>query len=246
MFGVRINGQNCWIEFADVAGAMSALRKDNTESGGHHLRISQSKTPIRSNGYAKGRAAQTIAAAAAAVGGAVKSTVHAPSATMSFSKGVAQQQGVGGRGMYAPQISFPAGQLSPEEIIASINQNIAFAVEFEKKQAAANAAAAAAGAETREVPPPPPGGAGAAVVRVSGLPAGSAANAFLELFEGVPGVGTIDPDNVLVPLDANGVGFGRAYVEFSGAEAAAAALRTSRPGVELAASSRAEATAAFT
>jgi hypothetical protein len=83
------------------------------------------------------------------------------------------------------------------------------------------------------------------VVRVSGLPAGSAANAFLELFEGVPGVGTIDPDNVLVPLDANGVGFGRAYVEFSGAEAAAA-LRTSRPGVELAASSRAEATAAFT
>ena len=56
--GVRINGTNCWIEFGEASGAMSALAKDGTESGGHHLRISASKTPIRSNGYLKGRQIQ--------------------------------------------------------------------------------------------------------------------------------------------------------------------------------------------
>ena len=56
--GVRINGANCWIEFAEAAGAISALAKDGTESGGHHLRVSASKTPIRSNGYLKGRQIQ--------------------------------------------------------------------------------------------------------------------------------------------------------------------------------------------
>ena len=56
--GVRINGTNCWIEFGEASGAMSALAKDGTESGGHHLRISASKTPIRSNGYLKGRQTQ--------------------------------------------------------------------------------------------------------------------------------------------------------------------------------------------
>ena len=56
--GVRINGSNCWIEFAEAAGAISALAKDGTESGGHHLRVSASKTPIRSNGYLKGRQIQ--------------------------------------------------------------------------------------------------------------------------------------------------------------------------------------------
>ena len=53
MLGVRINGPHCWIEFVEASGANSAMLKDGTESGGHHLRISQSKTPIRSNGYAK-------------------------------------------------------------------------------------------------------------------------------------------------------------------------------------------------
>ena len=56
--GVRINASNCWIEFAEAAGAISALAKDGTESGGHHLRVSASKTPIRSNGYLKGRQIQ--------------------------------------------------------------------------------------------------------------------------------------------------------------------------------------------
>ena len=62
--GVRINGSNCWIEFADVNGAEVALLKDGTESGGHNLRVSRSKTPIRSNGYAAGRAKQQAALAA--------------------------------------------------------------------------------------------------------------------------------------------------------------------------------------
>ena len=52
--GVRINGTNCWIEFADVQGAEAALGRDGTESGGHNLRVTHSKTPIRSNGYAAG------------------------------------------------------------------------------------------------------------------------------------------------------------------------------------------------
>lgn len=54
--GVRIFGGQCWIEFADPGGANSALMKDGTESGGHNLRVSASRTPIRSNGYAAGRA----------------------------------------------------------------------------------------------------------------------------------------------------------------------------------------------
>ena len=79
---MRINGPNCWIEFAEQAGANSAMLKDGTESGGHHLRIQQSKTPIRSNGYAKGRAIQEAAkanwAVAAGGGGGSSEAAAAP------------------------------------------------------------------------------------------------------------------------------------------------------------------------
>ena len=55
---MRINGSNCWIEFADASGANAARMKDGERDRGHNLRVSASKTPIRSNGYAAGRAKQ--------------------------------------------------------------------------------------------------------------------------------------------------------------------------------------------
>ena len=118
--GVRINGTNCWIEFADVQGAEAALGRDGTESGGHNLRVTHSKTPIRSNGYAAGRAKQQAAAkaaqAAAAGGGAA-----APA-----TGGAGTTPGAGG---VAPPP--PTRQMSPDEIVDAINASIAAAVAAE-------------------------------------------------------------------------------------------------------------------
>lgn len=47
---VRISGRFAWIEFADVRAANAALGLDGESTGGHHLRVSQSKSAIHSNG----------------------------------------------------------------------------------------------------------------------------------------------------------------------------------------------------
>ena len=115
--GVRINGSNCWIEFADASGANNALMKDGTESGGHNLRVSASKTPIRSNGYAAGRAKQ-MEKMGGAVGAGGQSTQAAAQAPM----GAAAS-------MPTSQTFTPGAQMSPEEIIDSINHDLCRAID---------------------------------------------------------------------------------------------------------------------
>ena len=109
--GVRINGSNCWIEFADASGANAALMKDGTESGGHNLRVSASKTPIRSNGYAAGRAKQAAAAAKSAA---------APMAGPPMGAAAANP---------ATAPAAPSRQMSPEEMVAAINADLCRAVD---------------------------------------------------------------------------------------------------------------------
>jgi hypothetical protein len=109
--GVRINGSNCWIEFADPAGANAALMKDGTESGGHNLRVSASKTPIRSNGYAAGRAKQAAAAGTGAAAPMAGPPMGAAAATPAT----------------APPA--PSKQMSPEEIVDAINADLCRAVD---------------------------------------------------------------------------------------------------------------------
>ena len=110
--GVRINGTNCWIEFGEASGAMlSALAKDGTESGGHHLRISASKTPIRSNGYMKGRQIQ-IERAAARV-----QNMPSPAPTAAA---------------VAPTVA--GRQMTVDEIVHAIKVNVNDAVEHAKAQ----------------------------------------------------------------------------------------------------------------
>lgn len=50
---VRISGRFAWVEFADVRAANAALQLDGHNTGGHHLRVSQSKSAIHSNGLKK-------------------------------------------------------------------------------------------------------------------------------------------------------------------------------------------------
>mmetsp|Transcript_22183 Transcript_22183/g.42312 ORF Transcript_22183/g.42312 Transcript_22183/m.42312 type:complete len:301 (+) Transcript_22183:1-903(+) len=47
---VRISGRFAWVEFTDVRAANAALALDGETTGGHHLRVSQSKSAIHSNG----------------------------------------------------------------------------------------------------------------------------------------------------------------------------------------------------
>jgi hypothetical protein len=50
---VRISGRFAWVEFLDVRAANAALALDGETTGGHHLRVSQSKSAIHSNGLKK-------------------------------------------------------------------------------------------------------------------------------------------------------------------------------------------------
>ena len=118
--GVRINGSNCWIEFADVNGAEVALLKDGTESGGHNLRVSRSKTPIRSNGYAAGRAKQQAALAAKQSPAGAATAAGAP---MGTSMAAAAQQ------LHQSATRAPATQMSPAEIVDSINAALNEAID---------------------------------------------------------------------------------------------------------------------
>ena len=152
------NGSNCWIEFADVNGAEVALLKDGTESGGHNLRVSRSKTPIRSNGYAAGRAKQQAALAAT-------QSATAAGAPMGTSMAAAAQQH-----QQQSATRAPATQMSPAEIVDSINAALNEAID----------AARIAGTLVTPVPPVPVSASAAAtaaapattVVKMQGVPGG--------------------------------------------------------------------------
>jgi hypothetical protein len=60
---VRISGKFAWVEFADVRAAHTTLALDGETTGGHHLRVSQSKSAIHSNGLEHARRYQAQAAA---------------------------------------------------------------------------------------------------------------------------------------------------------------------------------------
>ena len=89
---MRISGRFCWVEFAEPRAAQAALecapharpppaspraspqrpltlpslsRLDGSTTGGHHLRVSQSKSAIHSNGLRRGGGAPPQDAAAA-------------------------------------------------------------------------------------------------------------------------------------------------------------------------------------
>jgi len=47
---VRISGRFAWVEFVDVRAANATLALDGETTGGHSLRVSQSKSAIHSNG----------------------------------------------------------------------------------------------------------------------------------------------------------------------------------------------------
>jgi hypothetical protein len=85
--------------------------KDGTESGGHNLRVSASKTPIRSNGYAAGRAKQAAAAGTGAAAPMAGPPMGAAAATPAT----------------APPA--PSKQMSPEEIVDAINADLCRAVD---------------------------------------------------------------------------------------------------------------------
>lgn len=50
---VRISGRFAWVEFGDVRAANASLALDGESTGGHHLRVSQSKSAIHSNGLTR-------------------------------------------------------------------------------------------------------------------------------------------------------------------------------------------------
>lgn len=233
--GVRINGSNCWIEFADVNGAEVALLKDGTESGGHNLRVSRSKTPIRSNGYAAGRAKQQAALAAKQSPAGAATAAGAP---MGTSMAAAAQQ------HHQSATRAPATQMSPAEIVDSINAALNEAID----------AARIAGTLVTPVPPVPVSASAAAtatapattVVKLRGVPEDADVAAVAAFFAGAEGAGAVNPENVLLTRDPDGKFTGQAFVEFDTAAAAAAALGKDGSAigerfVEVSASSREEA-----
>ena len=232
--GVRINGSNCWIEFADVNGAEVAMLKDGTESGGHNLRVSRSKTPIRSNGYAAGRAKQQAALAAT-------QSATATGAPMGTSMAAAAQQ----QQQQQNATRAPAAQMSPAEIVDSINAALNEAID----------AARIAGTLITPVPPVPASASAPAtaaapattVVKMRGVPEDADVAAIAAFFGGAEGEGAANPENVMLTRDPDGKFTGQAFVEFDTAAAAAAAMGKDGSAigdrfVEVSASSREEAT----
>ena len=138
----------------------------------------------------------------------------------------------------------PAAQMSPAEIVDSINAALNEAID----------AARIAGTLVTPVPPAPVSASAAAtatapattVVKLRGVPEDADVAAVAAFFAGAEGASAVNPENVLLTRDPDGKFTGQAFVEFDTAAAAAAALGKDGSAigerfVEVSASSREEA-----
>lgn len=93
---VRISGRFAWVEFGDVRAANASLALDGESTGGHHLRVSQSKSAIHSNGLTRRSS------------GGAPAQAEAPPSIATTAPPVAARPAVPTYGAYPPPVAGPA------------------------------------------------------------------------------------------------------------------------------------------